>query len=62
LSLTRFQLKALRHQNKAAIKATVNSGRDVEKAIKLKPIAVFPSRVIVANLIALLIAEVGCPV
>ena len=42
---------------KAAIKATVNSGNDVEKAIKLNPTAVFPSRVIVANLTALLIAR-----
>ena len=40
----------------AAMKATVNSGRDVEKAMRLKPTAVFPSRVIVETLTALLIA------
>lgn len=40
----------------AAIKATVSSGNDVEKAIMLNPTAVFPSRVTVATLTALLIA------
>jgi hypothetical protein len=41
----------------AAIKATVNSGNEVEKAIKLNPTAVFPIRVIVANFTALLMAR-----
>ncbi len=36
-----------------AITATVNSGSDVEKAIRLKPTAVLPSRVIIETLTAL---------
>ncbi len=42
----------------AAINATVSSGRDVEKAIKLKPTAVFPKRVMFETFTALLIAMV----
>ena len=43
--------------DKAAMKATVSSGNDVEKAIKLNPTAVFPIRLIVANFTALLMAK-----
>ena len=41
----------------AAVKATVNSGNEVEKAIRLKPTPVLPSRVIVETLTAFLIAR-----
>ena len=52
-----FPTESAAPPDKAAINATVNSGKDVEKAIKLNPIAVFPSRVIAATLIELLIAR-----
>jgi hypothetical protein len=38
----------------AATKATVNSGNEVEKAIKLSPTAGLPIRLIVANFTALM--------
>jgi hypothetical protein len=37
----------------AAMTATVNSGKEVEKAIMLKPTEVFPSRVMLATFTAL---------
>jgi hypothetical protein len=37
----------------AAMTATVNSGKEVEKAIRLKPTEVFPSRVMLATFTAL---------
>ncbi|MDH7564092.1 MAG: hypothetical protein QHH24_04325 [Candidatus Bathyarchaeota archaeon] len=43
--------------DKAATSATVNSGKDVEKASKLKPTAVFPSRVLIDSLTALFIVK-----
>jgi hypothetical protein len=52
-----FPTESAAPPDKAAIKATVNSGNEVEKAIKLNPTAVFPIRVIVANLTALLMAR-----
>jgi len=42
---------------KAAMKATLNSGRDVERASKLKPTAVFPSWATSETLIAFVIAK-----
>ena len=42
---------------KAAIKATVNSGNEVEKAIKLNPTAVFPSWVTVDTFSAFLLQD-----
>lgn len=61
VTLTMFEPKILPTERgappeKAATKATVNSGREVENAIKLNPIAVFPSWVILATLTELLIA------
>ena len=41
----------------AAVNATVNSGSEVEKAMILKPTAVFPSRVIAATFTAFFIAR-----
>ena len=60
--LTMFEPKTLPTEiaalpETAAIIATVSSGSEVEKAIRLKPTAVFPSLVMLETLTALLITK-----
>jgi hypothetical protein len=52
-----FPTESAAPPDKAAIKATVNSGNEVEKAIRLNPTAVFPSWVILDTFRAFFIAR-----
>jgi hypothetical protein len=52
-----FPTESAAPPEKAAMNATVSSGSDVEKAMRLNPTAVFPSWLMVATFNALLIAR-----
>ena len=57
-----FPTESAAPPDKAAINATVNSGNEVEKAIKLNPTAVFPSWVTLDTFNSILYRKIACPI